>query len=1281
MPLINKVVPRSNHVFHSKHPSSADSHAPYASPPSSSSVVESIQDLPRQTPIPCLPISAATSSFTPSSPLKSISPSDPLRNSQYEPITDETSQSSLAELKLLNKQKDMAALYKMLSSIIEWEERSHANPEKSLTTIASLAGGAEGITFKDKDLDCIRYRYGRNSTEPTEIGGSIILEKLHRAFIVLQAGKIPTQDISSDLNILKSKICFILHKELALHSATLPPLLASEEIAFLKKNSPVGNPAPLVHIYQYVQEHYYHISLEHIKKELQYFSENIETKDDLYFIARKFIIIGELGCEIKRDIEKLDLDTQKPFLSVIDALTPFINWRDQVIHFPDKLIEKFNKSPEALNKEIETQVSILTSTLNAMSADDLAKARKKPKNMPSTRHPSKTKNGKPSSSLPLSDAIPKVNAKKIVEKQKWFDKFIEKRPELNNLMANIENFQITTKEKCTELLLIFATQEIQKQRTIEKQSYQALLKDLEKLASAYTSKPVSAKSLTKELLSKHGELCQKLAEEMGISVTELINTADSVWQTLNYIAPEKNIFIWQAKQDGWKGLVSNLNEAYEAYDIADIKLPTKQKPTQKKVISADLLKAIQQEMDYISDLDVRMQDPIKKQVITEYIVTVVGQYMRELNEIAPLKEHLLSHTAHEAGSLMQQHRSKGLAHEVLRFDPDEFETDFRAILLPAARDFQAANIVNQYKNIPSPEIQMLYVLAEAYTRLCFYDEAINNLEKALNKLTKLKGVPNVKEASFELNATLIYTHHQKGDNTKAIALTRHLFNTILPIPLLKPRNHHKIVFLHTLMGNDLLTRKNFPQSMSHFIAAYQAAKITNQREKVVYSIIHCQEEAQKYGVFVNLPENLNYDPSASSLENQFDIQFMYYCQDLNREEFTEARKKLKDLREFLQKNLGALKEEVGDRYQLCELMIFRAEMSYQIKIKNISSAILADFEDKFQHKLTQLSPTLKHVREIYFIYHCFSGAYTELGKVESQPKIAINLFNRAEEKITQLATDLPFDDELLISAINNFGDACYSYQIDTLEDNFELSIFIFNKALNIAKQYGVEAHPNLLTRLGYIHLQEGEKNLRVGKHEQARIFYGNSVIYLEQAKTLFEKNSTKSSSEQENYEKAILSLGSAYGRLGIVYSESGQITQSQKYLKLAITLYDQYLKFLNIPTAKRAHLIKNKEEYKIKLLSLSQLIHFSEQVNNTFTSNDKNTMKHTLLKHFNEAIKNKRKSILFKNIKDVETFEFFLLSSVGIAKAEIERTKLKNYIIITLSEKTKTLINAFATNH
>lgn len=719
------------------------------------------------------------------------------------------------------------------------------------------------------------------------------------------------------------------------------------------------------------------------------------------------------------------------------------------------------------------------------------------------------------------------------------------------------------------------------------------------------------------------------------------------------------------------------------------------KPHQNPYTYSDLIQTIQSEMEYL--LEIEKRNPPRKNIIQEYVITRIGQSMRELEAMAPLQNAIFSYTAQAAGSLMQETRNNGLAHEILNFDANKFEKALYNIIIPSAPDFQAINILSQQQW--SKTFYSKFIIANAYIRLCLYDEAVrilldlshllqtdpHTIEKDIREYLALPSntviytsplFKNIAESFLLLcNSKLVEVYFLKRDYTQTIKIAQEIIASYPDLSGAEDEILNNFSDIWRTLGQCALHEHRFNDAFNNLMQAYRLATSSTKKDASNYALQQCRHRAQKYQSAV--PSNIpmpNSTVSGHSAVSRFYREFADYYFHLEAKNFTEANKILNSTRHFLQTHSTELRQEQGDRYPLYSLSLLEAEIAYFIQTNsNGGVKTLVDFEQKFQTLLTQLPPQLQKSADVGTTLTYFSRAYGHIAQVTSNLTSANALFSAAQDKLREASLILSIKDTVFIKAVKEFMTHCYNYQMDNLQIHPQAVIDLLTLALTVRAEYNMADNPNIFTRLGIIYLRQAEQFLLTEPTpEKAFLLYQKAFNYLDKAKTLFEQHhATLETGEVTNHHIVIRSIAECHVGQVMYYSYKLQEVAYKSHLEQAIQFYGTYLAFPNIDDQP---VVEQRKQLCVDSLWMFDKIK-DQALSTTFTAEEK-TMEKILIDHFNKALKEKKKSVLFKNIKDREAFIGFLRNRLNIPSEEITVTLSNNYIMLKLSEQSINLIKA-----
>lgn len=270
------------------------------------------------------------------------------------------------------KLKDAQCLSAMLETIVDYLR--HKNIEKTLYKIATLCGGNGGLSYNDtddKETYFIRNRYGKrkrnqDNTENKDQSTRIDFEILFRIKSLKDHGiAITVNDVEENLKILARKLKRIIwledKEDFSLNFQPIFHLVGEKE--------PEGDTSDLIDLENFVLENYPLLLLKRCKEESAKLAQITSlTKENIYTLAQKFIVIGELFQELDR-ISSIENKQKKANLY---SLLNFFNiFRNSFLysHVHRTLLElsKGNRS-EQLMATVTQVITNLNLTLNRVNS-------------------------------------------------------------------------------------------------------------------------------------------------------------------------------------------------------------------------------------------------------------------------------------------------------------------------------------------------------------------------------------------------------------------------------------------------------------------------------------------------------------------------------------------------------------------------------------------------------------------------------------------------------------------------------------------------------------------------------------------------------------------------------------------------------------------------------------------------------------------------------------------------------------------------------------------------
>lgn len=240
------------------------------------------------------------------------------------------------ESKRARKITDLELLLEMvetINKIINNDRKSKEGIIDLLKKLGKASGGKEGISYADKDSQCIRNMYGdvkrHDSNKPNP--GGICFEKLYHLsnldFESIAFTETQFSSIINELSFLKQKLAYVLKLEKPFIQKYLP-----EKISQIASFDQAEANQVTLKDFETIVDHYYDLKiLERISKEIACEPGDIrfDDKESRYFIARKLTIIGELSKEISQ---------HNSLQHFKEALKPLADSRDAFIHRHSKTL-------------------------------------------------------------------------------------------------------------------------------------------------------------------------------------------------------------------------------------------------------------------------------------------------------------------------------------------------------------------------------------------------------------------------------------------------------------------------------------------------------------------------------------------------------------------------------------------------------------------------------------------------------------------------------------------------------------------------------------------------------------------------------------------------------------------------------------------------------------------------------------------------------------------------------------------------------------------------------
>lgn len=687
------------------------------------------------------------------------------------------------------KRRDLECLIKMRELVKNLVEADEINAQV-LHQVTSLCGGAKGLSFNDKydpDTYFIRNRYGykkrnQENKENDDIASRIDFEALFRIKALIDAGvKIPFEFII-DLRSLNKKLDHILYNECQTGKY-------SEN--FEGMNKPLGDVSNMKIIRNFVIQEYPKLIFEKFNLEVQEIcSIRLADKASVYIFSRKFVILGELLHELSEIIP--DIKKQKKN-NLFSLFSRFNGLRNGFVHFNFHVIlysllqEKMLEPVQAIISQILENLSCLCNESKSLT-DEIEKlqalklCKKGLDDLLELMQPNKKR---------------KLRKKliEIVFLGNHLFEILESRAYKNFKVFLQENYTDFSSSKAREIismglkndnpsqLLALESCDVGTDKTV-----QELFKNfLDELKSFILEKDLQNFKREYLLLLEEPDNQMFIVEKFNSTVIlgfeiDAIKFGDkeSIKQTLVFhkeflkepdseAAKNFSIFFNKLHQALKKHKITtpNLSSISKRYKDAKIKLSELEledkieleKEFNFSIVLDDfeeiqkLLKQesffdhfgnsvkkftgmIIREMNYLSEIELN-PTLFMQNCIIEHIITLVGQYVRDIEDRALDSEVFVSYTSRVAGKTAKIYRNKGLAHELFDFNKQNFLEGLLANIYPAVEDFQAIHLIADSRSeIKMRGSSLIYAkLGWSYAQLSFLKEAQDFYEKALESFS------------------------------------------------------------------------------------------------------------------------------------------------------------------------------------------------------------------------------------------------------------------------------------------------------------------------------------------------------------------------------------------------------------------------------------------------------------------------------------------------------------------------------------------------------------------
>lgn len=690
----------------------------------------------------------------------------------------------------LQQQKidDIECLLKMYQTISDLHSKK-IDSTQALYKIACLCGGAEGLSFNDKNDPhnyAIRNRYGRKKvkagTQQPYEAGKVDFEILFRVKALIDANKSTIPDLKIDFQRLQAKLIYIIYTEM-----NAEPLLFVQRLQTVRFASvPQGDAHTLVGIKNLVEKEYPKLVLEKLKQQADELAKiQLTDKHSVYCFARKMVVIGELFHELGEIFPELKKEKKNNLFSLYNR---FVEFRNGFIHFNYHLSLQYLLQGDTAGQVINTGVQLAEnfSALcnNSRSVFDVVPHQPSLANCRGALASLSTflaANKKRKFRRQLLDIVFSANQLfEILESLPYLSliTFIQQnegafagakireiiaisignltpgflltlknhvnsigeaqRAEFDSLLKTFELFILDKNLEAlkTEYFNLMQTQTVQL-FLMEKYGVAHIpnvdlaavkfhdapsISLVNELRRSHTSKtvPTPPEEMSTFLNTFYGKLKMKKASTPGmVSLAKSFNDIKAKFASL---LPDEQV-----------ELEAEFNFSISIQDKAAIQIVAQQEssPAAQKKSPHRYAKMIHKEMAYLVEVESDQGLPMRDFVI-EHIVTIVGEYVREVEFSAQESEVFLTNTALTAGSKAKSLRNKGLAHELFNFNRATFQQELVRDIYPSQQDFAAIHYITEAKTEMSITMtSLLYArLGWAYARISCVEEAIGFYIKA-----------------------------------------------------------------------------------------------------------------------------------------------------------------------------------------------------------------------------------------------------------------------------------------------------------------------------------------------------------------------------------------------------------------------------------------------------------------------------------------------------------------------------------------------------------------------
>jgi uncharacterized protein with HEPN domain len=1004
-----------------------------------------------------------------------------------------------------DKQQDIIRLWKALNLIIEIENIADQDINiivKKLIEIGNLMGGPSGVSYNEKENNCIRNKYGGDDNKNKN---RINFEALYHLANVLEANIIPNISddiltICKDLPNLKKRISNILLQEKEFIKQNFDEQDQEQLLTFLASRK-IENANETLSLNQYVSIWYDQLVIDKIIKETSDYNLtqlDFLNKEDRYLVARKLTVIGELYKGFS------DVASSGKFKATCEKLG---NIRDQIIHNHSNLI--VNCSADKVQQLTESLVLFFNSLNKA--AIELKTYNNNSQN-------------KEYDVLLENLSVQWRNVYSLLSTKK-----VNQNAGENLNSTSVKNTSNTLEGQLKGLIkqvaLIFQGRKINK--------------SLQELSKQYKEKLIS---LPSELRNSYPSDLNEDNKERILNIANAVNTV-----TQNRLVTTQTTKTNKEKQTKAEKAIKRLGQ-------------------------------LEKELTYLKETEKTITNKDKKECVIQHVITVIGQYCRDLQDLDTSNEigKLASKTLADLHINSIQARNKGLAHDIFSFNHENLLTIVVNDILPAKEDINSVLLIKK----PKPENTPLSFvvqnnLACSYVRLGYYDEAIKYFNDCISsikdnpsildgfKLEQVGLTPDehfnvidvdeilfgITSHEFIIYSQLASTYLLKGDYARAketyILLKERLKSAELSMANKEFRDSIAITIAN--YANTLIKANKHYDAIELLKYAIDISLNEHDVDSFKFNLLKCYSVTDQPAKVKNTYNGIN--SQDLSHENQFyynlyKLNNLYDQNGVSKSSFKLSLDLIAETSHLLEENKGYFKEIYGDRYHLFKSELLNAKFSLVlhafsnglIVYKDINQLCAKDIKE-FENMVDSLKPDLQKDIQIAQTYPSYISILIyitkpSIGQIEELYKKTILSIGENPDLLARLITGTAITCTNLVEFVLK-GEGLFNLADDYLKlaNNFQIKAGVDNTTtlFNMGGLYQACAE-NCYSKSDYI---------KAAKLYEIAIKKINSI-----------------SAERINTHELELSK---YRLLGISYEGLGDCKRDSKHLVQAIEYYDLFM--------------------------------------------------------------------------------------------------------------------------